>query len=1722
MAGKDKRAIRRRKADFNKRFSMLTAQEADGITVSIKDKHTKKVIDTRLVHTMKEALLILENAEQSKQNIFATITSLSGDVRVSIASSEKFNTSFFEMSQTSNDASDETTASSNAEQIDSLTTNAHNPKSQPDIITLNSDDEDNIPTTSKPDNGNSQNELHHHLDQSHVETVAHASVSQVASSSNVESPILKSPITPPIAIRKAKRSKTLQNKIHTANIPPVKSTQRPKTKKLCKEKISELLQLIKNNQDVAISPVPSQEHDEILAENSQQSQNTYNQEVNTVPIANIAVNTDPMLLHESLPPVVAEISNAVMDGKKENDSLPPVVAHIPNAVAAKNKQISSLPPVIANTPENEPTVAIQNNTNEALVNNSTQSPTETINNPAVTDESPDAALDAANESIYEIAASDSDNDSVEANNDISTHGNTTQNNRSDSETEVAPMNQTSIGSPHNTQLQDIINHPENYEVVSVIDEEDEDTDRNLAPEVMQTHRNGDTLWLIYPFIGALKCTERRCNFASTQKEWYKRLSGLTSHLKKSHDIVCKYTEKWCSRCNSSITHLYHTSRHPCLAGIPVSTPREELNEDMPFKCNRCSEFGAYNRHALATHIRKHEADEARERYRQRTQSADPRVPQNTNTNNESQAEQSEDEPSENEETIMNNDENNAPEGMDEDNENADNAGTNEDNINETNIPNPDEPPPSHKFIMRLKNIVHNYSNDKWFEFEALVDEITEDAKDHVKIPKDLPSTFNLKVTDTNDPTAMQRLYRRNRRRAMRLIQGERTKPCNVPIDNIKEKFYSSRENTPDLSVYDDVKKAARPIPMNGFAKSEVKRKLMQCENTAAGPDRLMYNHWRSYDEDASALTLMYNICLKAKNIPQVWKRSKTVMIPKSGDLNSACNWRPIALSSTAYKLFSALMARRMSRWMEKHQLLAKGQKGYRKFDGAIENIYTLESRIADAKMRKKSFYIFLLDLQDAFGSISHDAIYDVLEKSGAGKNFIDLKKNMNEGAVTQILTPNGLSDDIPLIDGVKQGDPMSGNEFNLSANPIFDAIQDGREELYGLGFADDTSAFANSPDELQNTINRIVHAVNKLGLKLNINKCRIIQFHPKRSNENNTFHINDQEIPALKEFYPTQYLGKPIGFNLFEDKDNIDEYIQSGIRILESKLAPWQKLDAMKTFFFPSLAYAMRTMLHTKQSWRNLDETLKPLFKKLLGLPVYAASDYLYGGSDDGLIGIPCAAWDSDVARVDTAFKLLMSEDPEIKSLAFDDLSRATQARCSRIPNNVDLQEFLSNRDYRTTESRHASLWSKARSASGRLGIKWHIADDHKITLLIDDKAITDKRKIFRTLRTVFKDERTNSFKQLRAQGRTQECFGANKVSNHFLRTGDFLRFCDWNFIHRARLAVVKLNGHIPTLKGSQRRCRFCGFKVESIAHVLNSCDRFLATKITDRHDKIVKRLKKASSEKWDVLKENQPYGTNRRLRPDLILVNKESEALVIDVTMPFEAGLRSFNKARQTKIEKYKPVVEELKLKYKKVSCEAVIVGPLGSWDNANDKVVSKLCTNKYAALMKRLIISDTIRASRDMYVEHTTEQEQFDYRSRFNISKRSIYPRQLQIIEENDNTNNRTNADELSQQLSDNQIDELFSQNPPNITESASQRTDAYVNHLLEQALHNNIQVQQPILNVDIIQGSPPPNQANNATAILDPNHENVDNFERSPQPNIHPMQQDSITNGTSSDDK
>ena len=75
--------------------------------------------------------------------------------------------------------------------------------------------------------------------------------------------------------------------------------------------------------------------------------------------------------------------------------------------------------------------------------------------------------------------------------------------------------------------------------------------------------------------------------------------------------------------------------------------------------------------------------------------------------------------------------------------------------------------------------------------------------------------------------------------------------------------------------------------------------------------------------------------------------------------------------------------------------------------------------------------------------------------------------------------------------------------------------------------------------------------------------------------------------------------------------------------ILRSKLAPWQRIDAIKCFVFPLMRFHMRCGTFGKKKWEGIDRILRAELKKTLNVPQEASNEYLYGSVKEGLCGLP-------------------------------------------------------------------------------------------------------------------------------------------------------------------------------------------------------------------------------------------------------------------------------------------------------------------------------------------------------------------------------------------------------------------------------------------------------------------------------------------------------------------
>ena len=134
-----------------------------------------------------------------------------------------------------------------------------------------------------------------------------------------------------------------------------------------------------------------------------------------------------------------------------------------------------------------------------------------------------------------------------------------------------------------------------------------------------------------------------------------------------------------------------------------------------------------------------------------------------------------------------------------------------------------------------------------------------------------------------------------------------------------------------------------------------------------------------------------------------------------------------------------------------------------------------------------------------------------------------LLRNMYAGQEATVRTGHGTTDWFQIGKGVRQGCISSPCLFNLYAEYIvqsarLDEAQAGikipRRNISNLRYADDTTLIAECKEELKSLLMKVKEESEKVGLKLNIQKTKIMASSPITS-----WQIDGETMETVIDFY---------------------------------------------------------------------------------------------------------------------------------------------------------------------------------------------------------------------------------------------------------------------------------------------------------------------------------------------------------------------------------------------------------------------------------------------------------------------------------------------------------------------------------------------------------------------------------------------------------------------------
>ena len=303
---------------------------------------------------------------------------------------------------------------------------------------------------------------------------------------------------------------------------------------------------------------------------------------------------------------------------------------------------------------------------------------------------------------------------------------------------------------------------------------------------------------------------------------------------------------------------------------------------------------------------------------------------------------------------------------------------------------------------------------------------------------------------------------------------------------------------------------------------------------APGPDGLVGEVYKCLKNDiVPYLKSLYNIILSTGEFPDNWSKAILTPIHKKGNRQDPTNYRGIALTDVIGKIFTKILNERLVSWAEKNGKFKEAQCGYRHKRSTVDHIFSLMGAIQKYISKKKGrLYCLYIDFSAAFDSVRHDMLWYVLMKQDIHGNLLKTLQSMYKKLQSSVQVTNGITQYFKCENGTRQGCMISSSLFVLFLNELYEMFEQecqGRyisemvPNLTSLFYADDIANISDSIGRLQKQLNILARYCSLFGMKVNIDKTKIIVF--RRGGivkQNEKWLLNDKPIEVVSHY---KYLG---------------------------------------------------------------------------------------------------------------------------------------------------------------------------------------------------------------------------------------------------------------------------------------------------------------------------------------------------------------------------------------------------------------------------------------------------------------------------------------------------------------------------------------------------------------------------------------------------------------------
>ena len=317
------------------------------------------------------------------------------------------------------------------------------------------------------------------------------------------------------------------------------------------------------------------------------------------------------------------------------------------------------------------------------------------------------------------------------------------------------------------------------------------------------------------------------------------------------------------------------------------------------------------------------------------------------------------------------------------------------------------------------------------------------------------------------------------------------------------------------------------IDTGDISVAEIRRAIHRLKNgKSPGMDAISAEMLKCSENDAvKQLHLLFNSIWKEQRVPEDWKKSLIVKVPKKGDLTQCDNYRGISLLSVPSKILCRILIDRVKSGVD--EMIRQEQAGFRSGRGTSEQIFALRNILEQCQEWQAPLYINFVDFSKAFDCIIRERLWDIMGQYGIPDIFIRTFKALYHQSSSCVIEGGRYSSWFEVKSGVRQGCVMSGFIFVLIMDWVMRHTNDRRRGLRwkftsvleDLDYADDVALLSSRFGDLQDKTDRLVDIAGIVGLKINPHKTKTLRMNHKCTDN---IKVEGEGVDDVKSFV---YLG---------------------------------------------------------------------------------------------------------------------------------------------------------------------------------------------------------------------------------------------------------------------------------------------------------------------------------------------------------------------------------------------------------------------------------------------------------------------------------------------------------------------------------------------------------------------------------------------------------------------